>query len=76
MYKKIISQKNINVLIEREDDAIMTKKCNAHNKCRMNWTKSPRNCATMNKLLKACLVNSQNTKGCSVYNRLMFECTK
>ena len=69
-----MSKQIINVLTEKEGDVIMTKECNAHHKCRMNWTKSPRNCATMNKLLKGCLLKSQNIKNCSNYNRLMSEC--
>lgn len=70
-----MSKKYINELIEKHDDTIMTKKCNIHNKCHMNWTKSPRNCTTMNKLLKGCILNSRNIKSCHIYNHLMSECT-
>jgi len=41
-----------------------------------NWTKNPRNCNTMFKLLGDCLNKSETTKPCSRYHSLLVQCHK
>jgi len=40
-------------------------------KFHVNWTESPKNCRTMNKLLRGCLTK---TKQCQIYRLLLAEC--
>lgn len=41
-----------------------------------NWSKNPRNCHVMLKLLGDCLVKSTKPNPCHVYNNLLVECQK
>lgn len=47
-----------------------------HKKSSTNWTKNPRNCHVMLKLLGDCLVKSTKTNPCYVYHKLLSECQK
>jgi hypothetical protein len=47
-----------------------------HKKSSTNWSKNPRNCHVMLKLLGDCLAKSTNANPCVVYNNLLEECKK
>ena len=58
-----------------ETDTLIPK-CLIHKKTSTNWTKNPRNCHVMLKLLGDCLIKSTKTTPCVVYHDLLAECQK
>ena len=58
------------------DTGINVSKYLIHKKSSTNWSKNPRNCHVMLKLLGDCLVKSTSANPCVVYNNLLEECKK